>query len=273
MKYKISDKWAFNLQRCYSQPPSRGKQATITATSRQHLFFLSSAGQSCDQFWPAFFTRSVSRVSSLSPTPTPPPDIKETTDWEDSKEKAIKNFQFQTFVQHSNPLVAWGCLQHIPRKQAAMCRFQDLVLNTLDNYSRCVVTVTVLYQYYFLYLPLLFSVPKIKRLLANQNCLAVTVIVGSKPVTVIVCSKPVTGIFANRDITLFQRPDQGGVGQSLGNSLILLSLKNVNKPLWLGLGRVCIIITERQTMGWVWFRIHRHTPGDYKGLQKMMWNL
>ena len=122
-----------------------------------------------------------------------------------------------------------------------MCRFQDLVLNTLDNYSRCVVTVTLLYQYSFLYLPLLFSVPKIKRLLANQNCLAVTVIVGSKPVTVIVlgskpvtvivCSKPVTGIFANRDITLFPRPDQIGVGKSPGNSLILLSHKNVNKPL------------------------------------------
>ena len=118
-----------------------------------------------------------------------------------------------------------------------MCRFQDLVLNTLDNYSRCVVTVTVLYQYSFLYLPLLFSVPKIKRLLANQNCLAVTVIVGSKPVTVIVlgskpvtvivCGKPVASTFANRDITLFPRPDQGGVGQSPGNSLTLLSHKNV----------------------------------------------
>ena len=122
-----------------------------------------------------------------------------------------------------------------------MCRFQDLVLNTLDKYSRCVVTVTLLFQYSFLYLPLLFSVPKIKRLLANQNCLAVTVIVGSKPVTVIVlgskpvtvivCGKPVASTFANRDITLFPRPDQGGVGQSQGNSLILLSHKNVNKPL------------------------------------------
>ena len=138
-----------------------------------------------------------------------------------------------------------------------MCRFQDLVLNTLDKYSRCVVTVTLLYQYSFLYLPLLFSVPKIKRLLANQNCLAVTVIVGSKPVTeivlgskpvtvivlgskpvtvivlgskpvtIIVCGKPVASTFANWDITLLPRPDQGGVGQSPGNSLTLLSHKNV----------------------------------------------
>ena len=118
-----------------------------------------------------------------------------------------------------------------------MCRFQDLVLNTLDKYSRCVVTVTLLFQYSFLYLPLLFSVPKIKRLLANQNCLAVTVIVGSKPVTVIVlgskpvtvivCGKPVASTFANRDITLFPRPDQGDVGQSTGNLLTLLSHKNV----------------------------------------------
>ena len=129
-----------------------------------------------------------------------------------------------------------------------MCRFQDLVLNTLDNYSRCVVTVTVLYQYSFLYLPLLFSVPKIKRLLASQSCVAVSVgskpvtvivcgkpvtviVLGSKPVTVIECGKPVASTFANRDITLFPRPDQGGVGQSPRNSLILLSHKNVNKPL------------------------------------------
>ena len=112
-----------------------------------------------------------------------------------------------------------------------MCRFQDLVLNTLDKYSRCVVTVTLLYQYSFLYLPLLFSVPKIKRLSASRNSFAVIVIVGSEPVTLIVCGKPVASTFANRDITLFPRPDQGGVGQSPGNSLILLSHKNVNKPL------------------------------------------